>query len=182
MAMESLVWVTEQVDFRTHLGPDMAKKIFTEVRQDIPGAIIDQAQHFSALICVLADSYIEIGYMRVKGGSNIAVLYVEVCIVQTCLGRFSPCINIPKLTQFILGSGDLAVRVCDGCFGSLHSGTCVEDVVVGYEVVLQERPNAIQIVLISLELRLTGCCRSNRISERTDLKVRSASALSTADL
>src|SRR5579884_445804 len=54
-AVETAIRVAQQVDINAHAGPDVGEKIFAEVSQHIPGAIIDQAQHLAAFVGVLAD-------------------------------------------------------------------------------------------------------------------------------
>ena len=59
-AAKSLIRIAQQVNLRAHPGPDVTEEVLAEIREHVPGAIIDQAQYFVALVRVLADAMLRL--------------------------------------------------------------------------------------------------------------------------
>src|SRR5262249_41167455 len=117
--------------------PDITEEILAEIRQYVPGAIVHQAQYLAALVRILADGDVEISHIRVERRANVAIVEIELSIVQGGLGSFAARIDIAVLPKFILGPGDLTARARDCGFVGRHPATRIENIISGNEMTLQ---------------------------------------------
>ena len=93
-----------------HPWTNVTEEVFSKIGDYVPGTIIDQTQYFTALVGILANRDIQISDVRIKRRAHIAILKIELCIVQSGLGGLASCVNVTVLSEFILRFGDIAMR------------------------------------------------------------------------
>ena len=119
-----------------------------------------------ALVGVLADRDIEIGDVAVERRADVAIVDIELRVVNVGLGLLAPRVDIAVLAEFVLGLADLAARWPTAA-SRPQAAARIEDVVGGDEVLGQKRFDAVQILTgvceVGLGLASAGRWRANRV-------------------
>src|SRR5260370_14906097 len=76
-AVEFSVWMSHQIDIHMRPNVDVLQLGFAIVGDNIPGAGIDQRKHRSAGVRVGALRDVQIGYVGVEWGDDVAAFKIE---------------------------------------------------------------------------------------------------------
>ena len=119
-AAKALVGIGQDENFGRHAGLDVREKCLAEIRNDVPFAIVDQADDFAAFVGVLALRDIEIGDLSVVRRADVAITDIQFRVVNGGFRSFAQGVDIAVLAELVLRLAHVGARALDGGLGGVN--------------------------------------------------------------